>query len=382
MKTGCGVLLWIALAVAGTAFGGKVPPYKSPQELAKITEEERRVWDEADEFDREIKKSGLLYHDKALESYLERIAVRLFPEFEGNIRIKMIRAPYLNAFALPNGSIYVNEGLLARFRNEAQAATVLAHEISHFTHRHSYQFHSNLKNTGVFRLIASLLGLPRLLDILTVSSVYGYSRELESEADAHGYERLLTAGYDVKEAPKVFEHLMNEIKAADIKEPFFFSSHPKLQERLENYQRLSAQVSPGGLVRRQEYAALAERLKIDNLENELSLARFKHVLLALCDPAQLEDYPAHVYYYIGEAYRQRNAQGDDISAEQAYLQALESAPAFAPTYRALGVLYLKEGAYGDARQRFQQYLVQAPDAPDRQYVEQYLETVSRKLSAR
>jgi predicted Zn-dependent protease len=36
---------------------------------------------------------------------------------------------------VPDGGIYVNVGLLARFENEAQLATVLAHEGTHFTHR-------------------------------------------------------------------------------------------------------------------------------------------------------------------------------------------------------------------------------------------------------
>ncbi len=47
---------------------------------------------------------------------------RLYPEFKGRLRVCLLNAQHINAFALPKGSIYVNAGLVARF-----------------THRHSLQ---------------------------------------------------------------------------------------------------------------------------------------------------------------------------------------------------------------------------------------------------
>ena len=51
--------------------------------------------------------------------------------------IHVLINPSLNAFAYPTGAIYVHSGLLARLENEAQLATVLAHEIAHIVHRHA-----------------------------------------------------------------------------------------------------------------------------------------------------------------------------------------------------------------------------------------------------
>ena len=42
----------------------------------------------------------------------------------------------INAFALPGGYVYVNRGLIAAARNEAELAGVLAHEIAHVAERH------------------------------------------------------------------------------------------------------------------------------------------------------------------------------------------------------------------------------------------------------
>ena len=53
-------------------------------------------------------------------------------------RFRAIRDLEINAFALPNGSIYVTTGLLSRMENEAQLAGVLAHEVTHVTNRHTY----------------------------------------------------------------------------------------------------------------------------------------------------------------------------------------------------------------------------------------------------
>ena len=73
-----------------------------------------------------------------------------------------MKSPQLNAFALPNGRIYINQGLLARFQNEAQLATVMAHEGTHFTNRHGYQNTESLKDNSAFATFGAMLGVPIL----------------------------------------------------------------------------------------------------------------------------------------------------------------------------------------------------------------------------
>src|SRR4029434_3674765 len=61
-------------------------------------------------------------------------------------RFRTVRDPQPNAFALPNGSIYVTTGLLALLDNESQWAAFLAHELPHVLRRHTYlQNRSNRK---------------------------------------------------------------------------------------------------------------------------------------------------------------------------------------------------------------------------------------------
>jgi len=194
-----------------------------------------------------------------------------------------------------------------------------------------------------------------------------------------GYARLKKAGYEVHEAPRVFEHLIAEIRAEDIKEPFFFATHPKLADRVENMKKLSAGAPYGGKgTSTAEYTDVMMKTRVDNLELMLSMGRAKSALIMLGDPDRRAELPTQVDYYLGEAYRLRGQEGDIKLAEQAYIKAIEAAPEFAPSYRALGVLRLKASHYVDAQTYLDRYLELAPNAPDRKYVESYLKIARKK----
>jgi predicted Zn-dependent protease len=381
----------LALALAGAAPGLAVDvpgithqaaPFLGAADTRNLAPEEKRLWDQAYEFDDLMRRSGFVIRDDAFTAYMQGIADRLYPDLRGTVRVRLVKSPFLNAFALPNGSIYVNQGLAARFENEAQLATVLSHEIAHFALRHGYRNQETAKNTTLLRTLLSLIRIPipgNLVDIIYASSVFGYSRSLETEADDYGYPRVVGAGYAAAETPKVFEHLIREIKTGDIREPFFFSTHPKLQDRVDSYKALSKSSPPGGEVLEEVYESRVMGLRIANLEDELSMGRARHVLLALCDETQLADYPPTVHYYLGEAYRQRGGLLDEVDAEREYLEAIRLAPDFPPSYRALGTLYYKQSAWSEAAHYLGAYLARAPQSPQRGYVETYLRTAREKL---
>lgn len=365
---------------AAIAAAPALRPFSSSDSAKPESGEEQRVWGQAIEFAEEIRKSAIVYRDEPVTAYVQSVMSRLFPEFNGRIRVQVVQAPQLNAFALPDGDIYVNLGLLARFQNEAQLATVLAHEGTHFTHRHGFRNQQNLKSSAAFASVTAMLGVPILPQLVAASSIFGFSREMESEADSVGYERLARAGYDVREAPQVFEHLAREVKAEGIDEPYFFASHPKLKERIDNMTKLSAKAAAGGAgSSRADYAKLMTKVRIDNLESELSMGRAKSALLMLEEPEHMAGLPPYAAYYRGEAYRLRGQDGDVLRAEQAYLEAVSASPEFAPSYRALGVHYLKANQYTEAAKHLSRYLELAPAAKDRTYVQNYLKVAQKKM---
>lgn len=368
------------LFLSGCQTTGTVQPVESASHTTRLADDEERLWDEASDLDADIANKGAIYEDHRLTSYLQSVMNELYPEFQGRLRVYVLKSPSLNAFALPNGSIYFNLGLLATLQNEAQLATILAHEGAHFVHRHSLHQRRNIKSGTAAATVVSIIGIPIVGALAAVSSMYGYSRELEREADRIGWERLVAAGYDPLEAPKTFEHLLAEVEAFEIDEPYFFSSHPKLKERIESYQELAANSKSVGKLGRQRYLESTAAGRIDALQAELNENRYQAVILVLADKDRAADFPPQSLYYLGEAYRRRGDDGDIELAMAAYERCIERAPDYALAYRALGQLHLKRGNYPSAKSYLMTYLERAPDAPDRAYVAMYLSMIEKELS--
>lgn len=358
----------LALSLVLPARAEPVAPWAHTVGSAELDAPEKSLWQEADEFDRALLRAGKVNADPDLTAYLQGIMDRLYPEFKDRLTVRLLNAQQINAFALPNGSIYVNAGLVARFQNEAQLATVLAHEGAHFTHRHSLQQAERLRNAAAFALVVGLLGVPVVGDLVALSSMFGFSREHEREADAVGYRRLVAAGYAPRESIRTFEHLQAEIKAADIKEPFFFASHPKLQERIDSFTELSRDAT-GGETGYERFVETTAPLRLASLDADLAAYRYRQIILMLTNPEARREYPPEAGYHLGEAYRLRNETGDLDLAEREFRRTVETAPQFAPTYRALGFLLYKRGDKTQAASLFRRYLELAPDAADRGYVE-------------
>ena len=270
-----------------------IRPMNGLDDTRQLEGEENRLWHSARELDEQMENADYLYEDEALQAYVVTVMRKLYPEYGDAIRVRIVDSPSLNAFALPNGSIYINTGMLTRLDNEAQLATVLAHEGVHFTHKHSWQQRRNVKSSTAFSTgFGVVTGIPALGDLVALSSIYGFSRDLEREADADGFRRLAAAGYDVRQAPKTFEYLLAEVEALDIDEPYFFSTHPGLQDRIESFEALVQQHgASNGYRGEQDYHMRVAGLQLELLEDYLELGRYQSVLLILGRPDAFVRYP-------------------------------------------------------------------------------------------
>lgn len=151
------------------------------------------VLSDANDLDRQFEAKGLVYHDPKADAWLTAIGGRLAPPAPERVtyKFRFLRDAMVNAFALPNGSIYVNTGLVAAMRNESELAAVLSHEITHVIDRHSYlQNRSTRKKTvaidviaaagsvgGAFPFGAAIAASAQASQVFIIASVYGYSRE-------------------------------------------------------------------------------------------------------------------------------------------------------------------------------------------------------------
>jgi len=120
----------LILTVCFLAAACAAPRPVSVDEALTAGMDEKMLWRRVQKEQETINGSGLLYQDVELENYLNRIAKKLQKYTDSPdiyFQIKVLKDPNLNAFAFPNGVIYVHTGILARMDNEAQLAALLAH---------------------------------------------------------------------------------------------------------------------------------------------------------------------------------------------------------------------------------------------------------------
>src|SRR5205809_3510530 len=171
-------------------------------ETFKFTKIDLELLDKVNQADREFERKGLVFNDPDTNAYIEEIGQKMVPEGPlENVkwRFRVLRDAEPNAFALPNGSIYIHSGLLALIPNEAQLASILGHEVTHVTNRHGYlENRSYRKKVAAINILSAVGGvaggfggiggaavsgvLGTLVPGMMVASIYGYSRELEREA--------------------------------------------------------------------------------------------------------------------------------------------------------------------------------------------------------
>lgn len=376
-----GVLAAVAL-LAGACQTTDLPPVTAGD--YRVEADEQALRKEAEEEQARLDASGLVLADPAVTAYLEAVARRLAPAGAPEvlaISVRVVRDPLLNAFAFPTGRIYVHTGLLARMDDEAQLAALLAHEMTHATHRHAVKQFRDLKNKAAFAagLGAVSLGVGGLLGSLgAAAAVTGYSRDLEREADTVGLSLVAAAGYDLDQAAKLFDHLKADLEEEKRSEPFFFGTHPRVVERIESYRALLAgpyrDRRPGRVEAEAFLAAVAPAL-LENARLELARGRFDAAERSARRYLAAEPAGAPGYFLLGEAARQRPGS-DSARALAHYRRAAALDPSYADPHRALGLLLLKRGDRAEARAAFARYLALAPSAPDRAYVEAYLKELT------
>ncbi len=397
-----------------------VPPVGQQGPQFTPENDERRLWEQARDEERKLRDKATLYQDPILEDYLNQVAQRLEPpevrqQEVIRIRVYAIKDPSLNAFTYPTGSIYVHTGLLARLENEAQLGIVLGHEMTHATHRHALEFERSARNKMIGFSIASLVGsiavanaagkkaergdysgayvLSQVGNIMVglglelgfLAAVNGFGRELEREADEVGMERLVAAGYDPRQAPRVFELLKDDHGDDSRMEVFFFGSHPRLDERIADMQELlsarySGVASEGRVTDTRDFQMRMRVLARDDAAENIRLGRLGTADAELGKVLSLTPNDPVARYLEGQIAEKQAADAKERAAIDrledkaiaAYEKAIRLDPRYADPYRAIGILRHKSGDREKALAAFRRYLELKPDAPDAQQVRDYI----------
>ncbi|MET3559360.1 putative Zn-dependent protease [Bartonella japonica] len=150
-----------------------------------------------------LKIYGGTYHNQKLEHLLANIVRNLALVSQDPYKtysVTILNSESVNAFALPNGSIYITRGMLALTNDTSEVAAILAHEIAHIIANHGIlrlQKKAELQMTN--RISSNPLSLAdRKLHspLKNRKQLAQFSRNQELEADSIALEMLQQAGYD------------------------------------------------------------------------------------------------------------------------------------------------------------------------------------------
>jgi predicted Zn-dependent protease len=378
-------LLFMALATACSTYSK--PDISPMADALLMNEDEKMLWQKSEQEQLAFENNGLIYPDQELEDYLNQVAAKLRPQSVPEdlvIRVKVIKNAYLNAFAYPNGMIYIHTGLLARMDNEDQLAAVLAHEMIHCTQRHALRAFRKYRDqpailTAVQHTLLKTGGLQDMARYLGITgamaAISGYTRELEAEADRLGIELMTAAGYNPKEALYLFDHMITEIEEEKLEEPFFFGSHPTVRQRVDNLQNLPDPVylkKRPAIKNREIYFAKLGQLFLDNARSDIRLGRFQAARRGVEKFLQIKPDDSRAFFLLGEIYRQQGQAIDTRMALKNYNRAITLDPSYAAPHKAIGLIHYKKGHLALAKKYFESCLQLSPNAPDKAYIQKYL----------
>ncbi len=328
-----------------------------------------------------LEESGFIYNNHELEAYLNDVVKRLYAhtlQTQTIPRVKVIKDPHLNAFVFPNGMIYIHTGILSRLDNEAQLAIILAHEMIHYMHRHSFKAFGGYERHQVGQKSQGRLKdlLNRLGATLSMAAMAGYSQALETQADVEGMALVATAGYDPREAIRLFGHLKREVKTEHFKEPLFFGIHPRIDKRIDNCENfiLSHPVTDNkGLLNQDIFLEKTREVILVNAFLDLKAGRFQSARRCAVKYLDFNKNDARVYYLMGEIFKLKGGAVANNKMIGFYEKAIALDPIYPEPYRAIGLLHYKDEKWGLAKKAFESYLAVSPHNQDRAYILEYLE---------
>lgn len=444
VATLCCCLLFTSLCPSGMAQKKTAPVEATPlpvREEFKFGKVDLEILEQSDLLDAKLERDGLVLQDEAANAYVRRIGQTLVKGLElerVSWKFRVLRDPQPNALALPNGSIYVSTGLIFLVDNESQLAAIIAHELTHVMRRHTYvQNRSNRKKFLTMNIMAAvgayapggIVGavitvVTTVAPFILMATVYGYSRDLEREADLKGVDIMISAEYSPEEMVNVMKLLDKDIEGDNIR--LFYNDHPALNERikyLSSYLGARADRVTHQMELNRERAAYFKNMESamrHNIQLSIMAGRFRS---AVFNAQRLVDFhpDSENLFWLAEAYRtlgprssqltgkeltnsgkkdaakkrqkrtleeeerelletpvgKDNWQRHQQKAEELYLRAVNAENPAPAVHRGLGMLYEKLGRANDAASEYEKYIELAPTAIDRERIKRRIETLRR-----
>ncbi|BFM18042.1 hypothetical protein R50073_42250 [Maricurvus nonylphenolicus] len=367
-----------ALTTQANPLDADFPPGYRPDKNS----DEGGFWYKVDKFEKELQSSPHLIRDQQLNTYISELTCNLASDYCGDIRTYIIQNPHFNASMYPNGMMHVWSGLLLRVENEAQLAAVLAHEIGHYLRSHQITQWRRLRDGASIATAFDVFLTGGLATLAFAGSSSAYGRGQELEADQYSLKLMINNGYDPEEAAKLWHYVKfeQEADATRNKRSSFFASHPQPENRaaqLEARTQILKQSHDTFHIRKERLVETLTPHYFDFMRNHIEMQEYEQTQ-SLLDKHIKMGYPAsQVHYFRGLLATRQKEAGYIEQAIDAFGQSIAEANPPAESYKELGYLHLRNMQKTDAKQMFEQYLQQRPDASDKQMIEFYLSSLGQ-----
>ena len=234
------------------------------------------------QFLRDLKRETKILYDPIVQEWTELFIYKIGESSKVNkkaFELLIIEDNDLNAFAAPGGIIGVNAGLYKYSDNEAQFASVIAHELAHLSQRHFARQvleNSDRSNANMATLLASIVVAVATRSPAAVIGGQGiiatqslrYSRLYESEADREGFVTLDKAGYRTQEMSQMFRNMQEVRRLSGDNVPEFLLTHPITTRRITESRERARKSDESGIIDTLNFKLIKQRVRFlmtDNL---------------------------------------------------------------------------------------------------------------------
>lgn len=330
--------------------------------------------------------------NEVLQAVVNRLTAAAPDSALTDCRAQLMKGGRPSAFALPNCSVYVTTALFMKLENEAQLAALLARELAHV------QLHSAVRQRVLlakretdaksFLVVLAAIGgttysgssagsnAPTVTDatgdLVWRVSVGGYSKELETAADAAGMSRFKAAGYAPGDAIRALELLSAAApKDCGCSVPLLSSTN-HLAARIVALRQAAPASSEGTTGPSEEYAARAARLRLEQVRVHIDAGQYADASLVLTEHVAAQGENGTTHFLAGEVAR-LNGSGFRAAALNAYEQGATFADAPAKLFLNQALMLREDGEHERAAHAFRRYLELEPNAIEAALIRDYLQ---------
>jgi len=213
---------------------------------------------------------GGVYENARLQALIRKTVDRLVAASERpdlKYEVTVLNSPAINAFALPDGELFVTRGLIALANDTSELSSVLSHEMGHVIAHHAEIREDKARQVALINhVVTDVLTDPQAGALALAKSklaLASFSRAQEFEADAIGVGISARAGFDPYGAARFLTDMQ---RSADLKSGSrrdqgtldFLAAHPATPDRVRNVRANARQYTAPGVGKRDRAEYLAD----------------------------------------------------------------------------------------------------------------------------